>query len=173
MRSVKSGFVTADPDLIKSLFSGDGGKISNHFLRGIEASNFFRLNDDLPGPTKEAPQTTSDTVRSGNSSIIKSRTESIIFSLLSRGNQFPRFFGQCDGIVHFKTQNSKPRSRIKFGMTTRPGPSHLVMLNLVQHLVCIFLTSADASFTSVRRAGFLNALLINQSFQYPNYRKQS
>jgi len=59
----------------------------------------------------------------------------------------------------FKTQNSKPRSRNKFGMTTRPEPNHLVMLNLFQHLVCFFLPSADASFIPVHRMGFSDALL--------------
>jgi hypothetical protein len=93
MRAVKSGFIPTDPDLIKSFFPGDAGKISNHFLRGIEAPNAFRLSNDLPRPTKETPQTTSDTVRSGNPSIIKSRTEAIIFSLLSRADYLLSFFG--------------------------------------------------------------------------------
>ncbi|MDP2970300.1 MAG: hypothetical protein Q8P64_13995, partial [Deltaproteobacteria bacterium] len=42
--------------------------------------------------------------------------------------------------------NPKPRSRNKFGMTKRPEPNPLVMLNLFQHLVGFFLLSADASF---------------------------
>jgi hypothetical protein len=41
-------------------------------------------------------------------------------------------------------------------MTEGRGPNPLVMLNLVQHLVCFFLRSVDASFIPVpayRQAG--------------------
>jgi hypothetical protein len=97
---MKSGFVPTDPDLMKSLFPGDGGKISSHLLRRIESSYLFGLNEDVPGPAKEAPQTTSHTISSGNPSIIKSRTESIIFSLLSGTNNSFYLLGQFQGIDH-------------------------------------------------------------------------
>ena len=50
-------------------------------------------------------------------------------------------------------------------MTTRREPNHLVMLNLFQHLVFLFLPSADASFIPVHRTGFSDALLINSKLQ--------
>src|SRR4030042_4780872 len=66
------------------------------------------------------------------------------------------------GALKPKFLNPKPRSRNKFGMTTRQEPNPYVMpLNLFQHLVCFFLLSADASFIPVHRTGFSNALLIN------------
>jgi hypothetical protein len=37
-------------------------------------------------------------------------------------------------------------------MTTRPEPNHLVMLNLFQHLVFLFLPSADALLMNLSAA---------------------
>jgi hypothetical protein len=42
------------------------------------------------------------------------------------------------GALEAKFLNPKTRSRIKFGMTKRPEPNRHVMLNLFQHLVCLF-----------------------------------
>jgi hypothetical protein len=64
------------------------------------------------------------------------------------------------GALKPKFLNPKPRSRNKFGMTTRQEPNPYVMLNLFQHLVCFFLLSADTSFIPVHRTGFSDALLI-------------
>jgi hypothetical protein len=49
-------------------------------------------------------------------------------------------------------------------MTKRPEPNPLVMLNLFQHLVGLFLLAADASFIPVHRTGFSGALLINKQY---------
>jgi hypothetical protein len=85
---------------MKSFFPGDGGKISSHLLRRIESPYLFGLNKDVPGPAKEASQTTSYTVGSGNPSIKRGRTESIIFSLLSGTNNSFYLLGQFQGIDH-------------------------------------------------------------------------
>jgi hypothetical protein len=48
-------------------------------------------------------------------------------------------------------------------MTKKRDPNHPVMLNLFQHLGCLFLPSADAFFIPVHRMGFSDALLIKGS----------
>jgi hypothetical protein len=58
-----------------------------------------------------------------------------LFSAFSKRIFHPR---PQDGALKPKLQNPKPRSRNKFGMTKRPEPNRHVMLNLFQHLVCLF-----------------------------------
>jgi hypothetical protein len=50
-------------------------------------------------------------------------------------NKEPRLQG---GALRPKFINQKTRSRNKFGMTKRSEPNRHVMLNLFQHLVCLF-----------------------------------
>jgi hypothetical protein len=79
---------------MKSFFSGNGKKISGHLFWRIESTNLFRLHDNVPGPTEKALQTTSHTISSSNPSIIRSRPESIIFSLLPGSDNLPHLFSQ-------------------------------------------------------------------------------
>ena len=89
---MKGRLVTTDPDLIKSFFPGHRGEISSHLLRRMESPCFLRLGDDVPGPTKQTPQTASHAVRSGNSSVIGRRPEPVVFPLLSRTNNLFSLF---------------------------------------------------------------------------------
>jgi len=92
MRSVKSGFVAADPDLLKPFLPGDGDKVPDHLLGRIESPRLFRLNKDVPGPAEKASQATSYTVGGGNSSIERSRSESIVLSFLFPSNNLAYLF---------------------------------------------------------------------------------
>jgi hypothetical protein len=92
MGSVKGGFIPANPDLLKSFLSGNGYEISSHLFRRMEPANLFGLNNDVPRPAEKASQTAPHTVCSGNPSVKRSRTESIIFSLLSETDDFESFF---------------------------------------------------------------------------------
>jgi hypothetical protein len=88
MRSVKSRFIAADPDLMKSSPSCDREEVPSNLLRRIESSYLFRLNDDVPRPAKEASQTASHAVSGGNPTIKGSRPEPIIFTTFSGTDNF-------------------------------------------------------------------------------------
>jgi hypothetical protein len=97
--SVKGRFIPANPDLLKSFLSGNGYEILSHLFWRMESANLFGLNKDVPGPAEKASQTAPHTVCSGNPSIKRSRTESIILSLLSGSNSLSYLFSQFDRII--------------------------------------------------------------------------
>ena len=90
--SVQGRFIPTNPDLLKSFLSGNGYEISSHLFWRMESANLFGLNKDVPGPAEKASQTAPHTVCSGNPTVKRSRTESIILSLLSGSNNFKSLF---------------------------------------------------------------------------------
>jgi len=53
VRTMESGLITTDSHLVKSFFANNRKKIPDHFLRRIKSSNFFSLNNDVPGPAEK------------------------------------------------------------------------------------------------------------------------
>ena len=54
MGPVKGGFISTDPDLMKTLLSGNRSEVSDGLLRCVKAACFLRLDDDVPGPAEQA-----------------------------------------------------------------------------------------------------------------------
>jgi hypothetical protein len=79
------------------------------------------------------------------------------------------------GALGPKFINQKTRSRNKFGMTKRPEPNRHVMLNLFQHLVCLFSAFSRRIFhfrlqEGVFRCEFSKLLSPYSELRTPNYK---
>ena len=83
MRAVKCRLVAADSKVKRIFFASDGEEVLNHLFRSIELPHPVGLGHHFPRPAEEASQTTADTIRGSNATVVGCWPKSIVFSFLS------------------------------------------------------------------------------------------
>jgi hypothetical protein len=96
--SMEGRLISADPYLFKSFLSGDGRELPGNLIWGIKTTYLFGLDQNMPGPAKEASQIASYTIGGGNPSVVGSRSETVVFPFFSGSNNLKNLFGPGDWI---------------------------------------------------------------------------